>query len=57
LPDSKSLNKVIPVTTQKTEEPFGMVDFYPGRVAIIKGSVFVNSRVVEISPTLVRDSS
>jgi hypothetical protein len=47
LPGSKSLNKVIPV---KAEELFDMhADFYPGRMIVIEGSAFVNSRVAEIS--------
>jgi hypothetical protein len=27
-------------------------DFYPGRMAVVKGSAFVNSTVVGISPRL-----
>jgi hypothetical protein len=30
----------------------GVGDFYPGHMAVIKGSVFVNSTVVGISPRL-----
>jgi hypothetical protein len=54
LPGSKSLNKVIPVTT---EELFNS-DFYPGLVAVIKSSGFVNSSSIDysdISERLVRD--
>jgi hypothetical protein len=54
---STNVNKGILMTTQKNGGTARHVDFYPGRMAAIKGSAFVNSKVVEISPKLVRDSS
>jgi hypothetical protein len=56
LPGSKSLNKVIPLTTQNNRGIVRHGDFYPGRVAVIKGSAFVNSKAVEMSARVVRDS-
>jgi hypothetical protein len=35
------------MTTQKTRGTVRDGDFYPGRVAVVKGSAFVNSKVVE----------
>jgi hypothetical protein len=38
------------LTTQKQRGTVRHGDFYPGPVAVIKGSAFVNLRVVEKSP-------
>jgi hypothetical protein len=43
------------VTTQKNRGTILHGDFCPGHMADIKGSEFVNSRIVEISPRLERD--
>jgi hypothetical protein len=56
VPAATNLNKGIPVTPQKNRGTVRHGDFYRGLLAVIKGSTFVNSRVVEISPRLVRDS-
>jgi hypothetical protein len=54
---SKSLNKVIPVTTQRNIGTARYGDFCPGRVAVIEGSAFVNSRNRVQSEIRRRDSS
>jgi hypothetical protein len=57
---SMSLNKVISVTTQKNNNgTLENGDFYPGRMAVIKGSAFINSSSrdqFEIGERAVRDS-
>jgi hypothetical protein len=50
-----NVNKGILVTTQKDRGTVHHGDFYPGRVSDIKGSAFLNSIIVEISPRLERD--
>jgi hypothetical protein len=52
-----NVNKGILVTTLENKGTVRYGDIYPGRVAVVKGSAFVNSRVVEIGSRLVRDSS
>jgi hypothetical protein len=43
-----NVNKGIPMTKEKNSGTVRYGDFYPGHMAVIKGSAFVNSRGVEI---------
>jgi hypothetical protein len=51
-----NVNKNIPVITKRNRGTVRHGNIYPGSVEVIKGRAFVNSRVVETSPRLVRDS-
>jgi hypothetical protein len=60
LPGRKSLNRVISVTTQKNKGTVRHGDLYPGHVAVMKGSAFVNSSSgdqTEISERFFREIS